>query len=589
MLKASASWNLKLLYKSNADPLIEQDLRLIERACLAFEKEFKQQPFTSSPKLLVEALHEREKLTLALNGNKPWWYFALKNDLNSDDSASSALATKYEQRITEATNRIAFFDLEIAKITQKDQGRFLKDPILEPYRYQLSCIFKQANHNLSEGEEQLENLLVQTSYTMWIDAQERLLNQQVIRHKGKDVPIVEASAQLPELPKKERRTVHGKITQVLKSISHLAEAELNAIYNYKKVLDIRRGFAQPYSATMLDYQNDEDSIMTFVAYVTKRFDVAHRFYNIQAKLLGERRLTYADRGAKIGSITTKFDFQASTSILRSVLGRVDGEYVALLDSFINNGQLDVYPGKGKRGGAYCWGMGQLPTFLLLNHVDDVRSIETLAHEFGHAIHTELSKQQPPRYQHYSTATAEVASTFFEQLMSAEIAQRLSPKEQIILLHNKIQGDIQTIFRQIACFNFELELHRTIRKEGQVSSDVMASLMATHLRSYLGKSVEVTEDDGYTFVSWSHIRRFFYVYSYAYGQLISRALYQSWQQDPSYAVKIKQFLSAGRSMSPEAIFKSIGIDTSKTSFFAAGIQSIEKDIDRLEELSGTFAA
>jgi oligoendopeptidase F len=110
-------------------------------------------------------------------------------------------------------------------------------------------------------------------------------------------------------------------------------------------------------------------------------------------------------------------------------------------------------------------------------------------------------------------------------------------------------------------------------------------MAKHLKSYMGPVVDVSDDDGYFYVYWSHIRRFFYVYSYAYGQLISKALYEKWKEDSSYADKIKQFLRAGESMSPEDIFKSIGIDTSKLGFFEAGLKSIEKDIARLEKLAG----
>ena len=142
----------------------------------------------------------------------------------------------------------------------------------------------------------------------------------------------------------------------------------------------------------------------------------------------------------------------------------------------------------------------------------------------------------------------------------------------------------SIFRQVACFNFELQLHRRIRAEGQLSRGEIAKLLRKHLESYLGPAVRITDDDGYFFVTWSHIRRFFYVYSYAYGQLISRALFENWKADKSYAKKIEQFLSAGCSISPENIFKRAGIDTSNTKFFEAGLRSIEKDIDKLEKLT-----
>lgn len=584
-MKLKTSWDLSLLYRSDTDPHIERDVKGIERACAVFARSYKDKPFTASPKALATALDDLEELRRTISGSKPWWYFALKSDLNSANAVANARTTQYEQRLTDATNAIAFFELEIAKISSTEQARFLKHPALKPYAYALQRMFETAQYNLSEGEEQLSNLLSQTGYTMWIDAQERLLNQQTIEHKGKDIPIAEALGTLPDLPRKERQVVHEKISTVLKGISHLAEAEVNAVYNFKKIMDTRRGFKQPYSATILSYENTESAVISFVEFVTKHFTISQRFYALHAKLLKQKRITMADRSVKIGDMSTTFDFASAVDLVRSAFNELDPQYGAILDRFLEKGQIDVHPKKGKRGGAYCWGMGELPTFVLLNHVDDVRSLETLAHEMGHAIHTELSKAQPPRYQHYSTATAEVASTFFEQLASRALEPRLSKKEQIVLLHNRIQGDIASIFRQIACFNFERDLHAKIRAEGQVSKEAIAQLLRKHLESYVGSAVEVTEDDGYFFVTWSHIRRFFYVYTYAYGQLISRTLYERWCEDRSYAGKIEQFLKAGKSQSPEAIFKSIGINITDPKFYGAGLKSIERDIDRLEQLTG----
>lgn len=587
-MKIKTSWNLKLLYKSDNDPQIEKDMQKIENVCLDFEQKYRGKPFTSQPEALAKALREIEELDKIVDGHKPWWYFTLKTHLNSEDTRSAARATKYAQRITQATNRIKFFGLAVAKILIEDQKKFLKHPALEPYAYGLTKVFNHAKFILPEGEEQLSGLLSQTSYTMWVNVQERLLNQQVIKHKGMKIPIVKAIGQLADLPKKERDEVYQKIILVFKSVSYLTEGELNAVYNYKKVMDERRSYQKPYSATILGYENNEPTIESFVSLISKNFKIAHKFYALHAKLLGQNKLTLADRNVNIGKIKTKFDFPTSVSILRSIFGKIGKEYLILFDKFLVNGQIDVYPKKGKRGGAYSWGMANLPTFLLLNHVNDVRSIETMAHELGHAFHTELSKEQPLRYQGYSTATAEVASTLFEQIALAEIESRLPEKEKIILLHNKIMGDISTIFRQITCFNFELELHREIRQKGQVAKEEIARLMSKHLKAYLGPAIILTPNDGYSYVYWSHIRRFFYVYTYAYGQLISRTLYKKWQEDPTYAVKIKKFLSAGGSMSPEDIFKSIGVDTSKVSFFEAGLKGIEQDIARLQKLYAKYA-
>ncbi len=582
-------WDLKLLYKSDSDPKIEKDLREIEKLCSTFEKKYRGRPFTQSPQALLRVLKESDKLSEFVDSHAPSRYFRFKTDLDSNDSKSFAISTKYGNRLTEAGNKIKFLGLEIAKIPNNKYRLFLNYPTLQPYKYMLTKIFAHAKYNLSEGEEQLEDLLGQPGYGMWVDTQEKLLNQQVIKHKEKDIPIAKAMAGLSDMPKFDRREVHKKINDVLKSISHVSEGEINAIYNFKKIMDKRRGYKKPYSATILGYENDEKAIENFISLVSKKFHIAHRFYKLHARLLKEKKIKLADRGAKIGDIKTKFDFQKSVAMLRIVLGGFDKEYSGIFNKYLENGQIDVYPKKGKTGGAYCAGYGQLPTFVLLNHVDTIRSLETLAHEMGHAIHTELSKGQPSRYRDYSTATAEVASTFFEQLLSEEIEKSLSKKEHIVLLHNRILGDISTIFRQVACFNFELELHEKIRREGQVSKENIAKLMSKHLRSYMGDAVSVTDEEGYFYVYWSHIRRFFYVYTYAYGQLISRALYEKWKEDHNYAKKIKQFLSAGGSMKTEDILKVIGIDTSKNAFFEAGLKGVEEDIAKLEKLAKGFKA
>lgn len=578
------TWNLGLLYKNDKDPQIEKDLKVFEEGCVAFEKKYRGKDFTSTPTRLLKALKDDEALANLLGG-KPHRYFSLKLSLNTSDAASGAKATQIEERLTKASNRITFFGLEIAKIPEAKQSQFLRDPSLKPYAYLLKKIFAHAKHNLSEGEEQVMDLLSLPAYTMWVDSSEKLLNEQIIELRREKMPLPKAVMGLPNMKAADRQKVWNSIIVTLKSISHFGEAELNAIYTFKKISDERRGYEKPYSATVIGYEQEEKNVEALVELVTKYFKLSQRFYKLHAKLLGKQKITQADRGAKIGEIKKKFDFDSSIDIVRAEFEKVDPKYARILDSFLKNGQFDVHPVKGKSGGAFCaGGVKDEPTFILLNHTDDIGAVETLAHEMGHAIHSELSRSQPLRYQRYSMAVAETASTFFEQVVSDALEKELSEKEKIIFLHNKILGDIATIFRQIALFNFENELHLKVRKEGQVAKSDIAKLLAKHMKSYMGPAVEIPDDDGYFFIYWSHIRRFFYVYSYAYGQLVSRALYESWKNDPTYAKKVEMFLSAGRSMSPDDIFKSIGIDTRDPKFFEAGLKGIEADITRLEKLS-----
>jgi oligoendopeptidase F len=163
----------------------------------------------------------------------------------------------------------------------------------------------------------------------------------------------------------------------------------------------------------------------------------------------------------------RYTFSESLKLVRDAFGALDPKFCEIVDTYAHNGQLDVYPKRGKSGGAFCSHLHGLPTYILLNHVDTFNSFTTLAHEAGHGIHSELSAAQPVWYEGYSTAVAETASTFFEGIAFDHATKHLKGIERIKVLHDRIQNDISTIFRQIAFFNFELELLPSILRASPV--------------------------------------------------------------------------------------------------------------------------
>ena len=262
-------------------------------------------------------------------------------------------------------------------------------------------------------------------------------------------------------------------------------------------------------------------------------------------------------------------FEKAVTIVRETFGSLKPEYADIFDRLLANGQVDVRPKKGKSGGAFCASGVIVPTYILLNHIDDFESLKTLAHEMGHAIHAERSKIQRPFYQGNPISTAETASTFFETAALHRIIETLPAEERIVALHDMVQDNIATVFRQVACFRFEEQLHKEVRENGYVPKERIAALMNAQMGAYLGPSVELEREDGYFFVQWSHIRRFFYVYAYAYGQLISKAFHQELEKDSRFIEKIDRFLSSGESKSPYDIFKSCGLDTKKPVHLSGG--------------------
>ncbi len=576
-------WDLSLLYASLDDPRIERDQKQADKAVSAFAQKYtKDKKHLKNPTALAKALAGYEKLIL-LPASRAGHYAAYRKELDVEDKAAEAFAAKLDDRATKRGNKLLFFTLELGKLPKPLQKKFLDASVLKPYRYWLKQLFDTAKYDLSEPEEKILSLIGSVTYDRWLQATENILNKKTVIHAGKTLPLPEAEALVQTLPTNERRALYGSIRKMYESAGDVAESEINAVYTSKKIEDELRGFKTPFEATVLSFQNDTKSILAMVDAVTKNASIAHRFYEVKRKLLKEDKLTYADRAAHIGEIQTKIPFEKAVTGVRETFAELDPSYGDIFDRLLANGQIDVRPKKGKSGGAFCSASVTTPTYILLNHIDNFESLKTLAHEMGHAIHAERAKTQRPFFQGHPISTAETASTFFETAALKRVIDLLPSEERIIALHDTAQDNIATVFRQVACFRFEQALHEEIRRDGYVPKERIADLMNEHMSAYLGPAVELVREDGYFFTHWGHIRRFFYVYSYAYGQLISKALHRQLEKDPEFIHKIDGFLSAGESKSPYDIFKSCGLDTNKPDIFLEGLKSIEKDVAELERL------
>lgn len=581
---AKQSWDLSIFYTGLDDPQFEKDLVSIETLVAQFAKKYRR-VFAEKPKNpdVIAALCDYEVLQKNLHGNRPLMYLHYRMALDTADQALQAAMNKVNDRLVKAYNELAFFELAIGQLPKNQQRELLKDQTAQPFQYFLERQFLKASHQLSEAEEKLLARTQLTSYDLWTRGVESAIYKKTINFQGTKIPIAEALNLVAEQPTKARRALHQKIIAACKEVSEFAESELNAIVHFKKLSDELRHYPTPMSDRILISQNDEATVANLVRAVRSAYGLSHRFYRAKAKMLKLPQLQYADRAALAGKLTQKFSFEQSLSVIDEEFSRWDSDFSNILNAMVANGQVDVFAKKGKMAGGFCSSSIGNPTFILLNHVGSVDSVLTYAHEMGHAIHATLSKSQSVLYEDHSLSTAETASTFFESLVFERLAKDLSAKERVIALHNRLQDDVNTIFRQIALLSFEEELHQTIREKGAMSHQEIAKTMQKHLQSYLGDKVTVTEDDGYAFVQWPHIRFFFYVFTYAFGLLVSKALLKKVRENPDFIVSVKQFLSAGGCATPEDIFASIGIDIRDPQFFADGLVEIERDIIEFEKL------
>lgn len=593
---AQRSWDLSALYKSDDDPQIEKDLRDISSVVERYAAKWrKRNDYLHDPKALLEALEEGEEIVAKYGmEGKPGYYFGLKSNLDLNDPKLKARNNKINEVGKRNSNAIRFFRLKLGKIELKQQQIFLASPVLKKYHRYLQRLFEQSKFFLSDPEEKVFSLLRTPAYGRWTEMVSGFLareERKTLNEDGKKElhNYSDLHNLLTSRNKAVRDSAAEALNDILKTNVDVAENELNAVLETKKVSDELRGYPRPDTARHIADDINTEVVDALIATVSKRFSIAHRYYSLKAKLLGVKKLAYHERGVEIGELDRRYPFDEAVKIVGSALSKVDSEFEAIFRGFIDNKQVDAYPRLGKRSGAFCtMYLVSLPTYILLNHTDKFRDVTTLAHEVGHGINDELIKKtQPATYAHTPLATAEVASTFMEDFTINELLANADDDTRLAIMMMKLNDDVSTIMRQVAAYMCEQEIHAEYRRQGYLSKEEIGRIFQKHMNAYMGSSVEQSPGSENWWVGWHHFRRPFYVYSYASGLLISKALQRFVRQNPEFIGKVKDFLSAGSSQSPEIIFRKLGIGIDDASFWQQGLDEVELLLDQTEKLAKTL--
>jgi len=577
-------WDLnRLYYKSETSTAYRDDIAHTKRVYRAFVKRWANSDFTHSATQLARALADYEKLKADPRITRPGRYLALRLALNSDDTKAKKAQALLQKEMRPLQDEMVFFRLTIGAIPKKQQRTYLKDTQLSRYRYLLERIFLAAEHHLSEAEEKIINLKSSQSYDRWVDAVDTVLSNRTVSFKGAQLPVQTALSSLNTYPTKQRQQLWDILMSEMKEIGEFAEHEFNAIITDVRTEDELRGYTKPYSATAICYQDTEKSIESLVDVMqTEGFALSRKFYKYKAQYHKQKQLHYTQKYEPIGPART-LSYEHAVEICRDVFYSLKTEYGAIFDQMLTTGQIDVYPRKGKRGGAFMSEAIGHPTQVMLNHTDDLSSLRTLAHEMGHAIHAERGKQQPAIYQGHSITTAETASTLFENLLFQKLLAQTDEQTKLELLHDKLAQNTATMQRQIAFFNCELEIHTTITEQGAMTNSELAACMQRHLKAYLGPAVSVTPADGYSYVYIPHLRYGFYVYTYCFGLLMSNQMAREYEADNKYIEQIDTFLTLAETDTVTNIFKQIGLNPEREGTFATALDSYRDDVTFFAQL------
>jgi len=575
-------WDLSVLLTDESEKYFTQQLKEIEEQNFEFINKWKERTdYLENPAILKTVLYEYDKLctTPCLSGSVGY-YDSLKSSLDQSNPQLKARLARLDDAATKLVNELEFFTHRLSKVDAKTQETFLSNPSLAEYKQFLKQLFTEAKYLLSEPEEKVINITSTTSHAYWVRMTSDLLSREekmLPDSEGKKTK--KSFAEIVKLMNDKNKDVRDAAAKAFNEIlaKHVdtAENELNAILQHKKAMDKLRGFTRPDAARLLGDDMPIEAVDSMREAVTGRFDISAKYYQHKAQLLGVPKLAYHERNVEIGTFgSEKYTFDDATKLIGKTLNRLDPEFKNIFDSFLKNGQIDVYPVKGKTDGAFCaHNLKVYPTYVLLNYNERLRDVTTLAHEMGHAINNELTRKKQNAINFgVFTSTAEVASTFFEDFILEELERDLSAQDKQALEVERMNDFVSTVLRQVACYNFELELHNNFRETGYLSKNDIGKLFQKHMAAYMGPYVKQSTGSENWWVYWSHIRSFFYVYSYASGLLISKSLQNMVRTNPKDVTKVKEFLSSGTSDSPANLFFKMGIDIKGKDFWTKALKA-----------------
>jgi oligoendopeptidase F len=410
----------------------------------------------------------------------------------------------------------------------------------------------------------------------------------VVEIDGESYMLETAISILHSSDRERRKETAKQITQAFDSTLKTHAYILNTLINDHYIEDKLRNYPTWISARNLDNDASDYSVKVLVDSCTSRYDIAQRWYKIKAKLLGIEKLEYYDRYAPLSASEVNVPYGEACEIVYDAYASFSPKMAAIFEDFMANKWIDAPVKTGKRGGAFCApGVSDHHPFVLLNYTNSRNDILTLAHEMGHACHAVLSAKQGPFHQDTGLTFAETASVFAESVTFNRLLSMTSDKkEKLELLCEYIDGQIATVFRQIAMHRFEEEVHNHRRIIGELSVDDICNYWITTQQEMFGDSIAKSDDYSKW---WTYISHVFqvpgYVYAYSYGQLLALSVYAQYKvQGAEFVAKYEEMLGSGGSNSPVELAKLVGVNLEDPNFWHNGLKIIEEMVDEVEKLA-----
>ncbi|MBP6177337.1 MAG: M3 family oligoendopeptidase [Anaerolineales bacterium] len=581
-----SKWSLAPLYSGYDSPELQNSFDMIEEQVSSFEGvRGKLTPDVSAEQFL-QVMRASEDMTRI--ANKLYAFAGLSFTADTQDQAAQSLQARAQQFLAEIENRVLFFNLWWKELDEVNAKRLMDAS--GDYRYYLEAMRLFKPHTLSEAEEKIVNLKNVTGMNALTTLYDSITNRHVykLKVKGKEQELTRG--QLMRFAQGGDPKLRAAAYQELYRVYGEAGPILGQMYQnlardwHNENISLRK-FSDPLSVRNLANDIPNEAVNALLDTSRKNAKIFQRYFKLKAKALGVKKLRRYDIYAPVAGSDKKYDYSKAADMVLDSFSAFDPKVGDLARRVFEESRVDSEVRKGKRDGAFCWSVvPDMTPYVLLNYQGNARDVATMAHELGHAIHSMLASHHSTFTFHSSLPLAETASTFGEMMFTDKLlAEEKDDAVRRDILFKQVDDAYATIMRQSYFALFEKQAHDMIQKNASV--DELCAAYMENLKEQFGDSLDLSDEFKWEWVSIPHIYHTpFYVYAYAFGQLLVFSLYQQYKiEGESFKPRYLKILSAGGSEAPAKILEDAGINIRDPKFWQGGFDVLDKLIAELEKM------
>jgi oligoendopeptidase F len=579
-------WSLGDLYPAYDSAEIQAAFADAEARVAEFEQRRQDLNPSMDAQTFMEMVRQLEDISLIVH--KLYYFASLWFAEDTQDQNAQNFIARMDQFNAGIENHTLFFSLWWKGLEDAEAERLMDQA--GDYRYWLEEMRHFKPHTLTEPEEKIINLKDVTGSSAIANLYDMITNRYVFK--------VEIDGEVKELTRGELMVYvrsdnpehRAKAYQELYRVYGEDGAILGQMYQTlvrdwrNEQIDMRH-FATPIAARNLMNDIPDGVVTTLLEVCERNASVFQRFFELKARWLGMDRLRRYDIYAPVAKSDKTYEFNTAAEMVLDSFQNFHPRIEALARRVFDESHMDSEVRKGKQGGAFCASVAPGVTpWVLVNYQGRPDDVSTLAHELGHAIHAMLAEEHTLFTFHSSLPLAETASTFGEMILVDRMLEEEGDENvRRDILFSQVDDAYATIMRQAFFALFERRAHEMVEEGAPV--DKIADAYMENLSAQFGAAVELSDEFRWEWVSIPHIYQVpFYVYAYAFGQLLVLSLYKQYKEEgEAFKPRYLKILSAGGSESPERILAEAGIDIHSADFWQGGFDVIDDMIDQLEAL------